>query len=489
MMKDSGSKAPRLLAEPDWRKNWVSTIAVKIMGPLLWGLVLVGIAISTFIHGDVGKNLTEHLNEQADRYAYTIARTLVYDKDNLESLGQTIVSTHYEGIYFNHIRIQIGTLVWNFGHNEVDSESLARPLVTSLAPGSKIAKVIFYHPPVSALVKKERTRLLIAAGTPLILFGIALAFLIQKIIIHPIQNLVMATRKISAGDISLRINPTRQDEFGHLERFFDEMLDQLQEQKEQLQTALESAQAADRTKSRFLANMSHELRTPLNAIIGYSELIMETLDEDKEKELEHLNDLESIRSAGQYLLSLINDILDIAKIEAGKMEIYKSQFTLIDMIDDVAATAMPMMLRNNNHAEIECPETVGDMESDELRIRQVLINLMSNAAKFTHDGNVKLLVKRYSMNGNDWIRFSIEDDGIGISDTHSNRLFNEFAQIEDHIKGKPHGTGLGLSISRKFCNLMGGDIRLESTPGVGSTFIVDLPANLPSQIEVTKRVS
>jgi len=480
--KDSGSSEPGMSVELGWQKNWVSNIAIKIMAPLLWGLIFIGLAIAFFVYGDVGETLTEHLNEQADRYVYAISRTIISDKDSLELLGETIVNTRYEGIYFNRVRIQMGKLVWNFGHYEANSESLSRPLIVSMAPSVKTTEVTFYHPPVSELAKKERIRLLFTAGVPLVILGFALAFLIQRIIIRPIQELVIATQKISAGDISLRMNSSRQDEFGHLERFFDEMLDQLQVQKEQLQTARDSAQAADRTKSQFLANMSHELRTPLNAIIGYSELMMEALVEKEEKDIAQLNDLECIRSAGQHLLSLINDILDLAKIEAGKMEISRSPFRISSMIDSVASTAMPMMIRNNIHAEIDCPATIGGMESDELRIRQVLINLLSNAAKFTYDGNVKLLAERYSMNGCDWIRFKVEDDGIGISELHSKRLFDEFAQIEDHVRGKPSGTGLGLAISRKFCNLMGGDIRLESTPGVGSTFIVDLPATLPSQI-------
>lgn len=490
--KDPGSKRPREPAGSYWQERWVSNIAIKITAPLLWGLVFVGVALSFYLSSDIDKKLSKTLNDHADHSTYVVSRALMLNKTDFDSIAKGIVDNHHmmdhaTRVQFDAIRIQLETRTWSFGQKTKDAETIKRSLIVpAVTPGYK-AEIQFFHKPMRSLIKKERMRLLISAVVPTILLGIALAFLIQRLIIRPIRDLVATTQKISSGDMSLRINSKREDEFGHLERFFDEMLDQLQDQKEQLQTALNSAQTADRAKSKFLANMSHELRTPLNAIIGYSELIMETLDEKKEKEIEHLGDLERIRSAGQHLLSLINDILDIAKIEAGKMEISKSYFRIVDMIGDVAATAMPMMIHNNNHAEISCPENIGEIESDELRIRQVLINLMSNAAKFTQDGNVKLLVERYSMNGSDWVRFSVIDDGIGISNFHSKRLFNEFAQIEDHIKGKPRGTGLGLAISRKFCNLMGGDIRLESTPGVGSTFIVDLPANLPSQIEAVAR--
>jgi len=475
-----------------WQQRWVSNIAIKITAPLLWGLVFIGVILSFYLSGDIDKKLNKTLSDHADHSTYVISRALMLNETDLDSIVKGIINSDHMvdrniGVQFEAIRIKLETRTWSFGQKTADAEMIARSLIVPVVtPGYK-AEIQFFHKPIRSLIKKERMRLLLSAGIPLVLLGITLTFLIQRIIIRPIQDLVTATQKISAGDMSLRLSSNREDEFGHLERFFNEMLDQLQEQKEQLQVALESAQAADRTKSQFLANMSHELRTPLNAIIGYSELVMETLDEDREKEFEHLNDLERIRTAGQHLLSLINDILDIAKIEAGKMEISKSDFRVNDMIGDITATAMPMMLHNHNHAEIDCPDSIGDMKSDELRIRQVLINLMSNAAKFTHDGNVKLLVKRYSMNNHDWIRFSVTDDGIGINELNSKRLFNEFAQIEDNIKGKPRGTGLGLAISRKFCNLMGGDIRLESTPGVGSTFIVDLPANLPSQIEAVVR--
>jgi len=465
---------------PDWKNNWVSSIAIKITAPLLWFLVFIGTAVSFLLSGDVGTNIKTMLNNKADHYAYVMSSSMAEKQTSIQAVGEKLFQAGAKGEPFSGIEIRVGNHTWEFGMKQGSDEVLSRPLLGIGVHQGSSGSVKFYHSPIREMVRRERARLLVSAAVPLVLLGIALSLLISRIIVDPIRGLVLATRRITDGDINLRLNSEREDEFGHLERFFDKMLDQLQEQKDQLQKALESARAADRTKSQFLANMSHELRTPLNAIIGYSELIIESVADGHRGSKDHLVDLEKIRSSGLHLLTLINDILDIAKIEAGKMEIARSQFDIRKVVSEVAATAEPLMLRNNNQARFECPDYIGEMKSDEVRIRQVLINLLSNAAKFTREGSVELSVHRYQVNGRDWIRFKVKDTGIGISDADSDRLFNEFAQVEDRISGKPAGTGLGLAISQKFCNLMGGSIRLESTPGEGSTFSVELPAEIPA---------
>jgi len=473
-----GNDSPDEPAGSDWKNNWVSKIAIKITAPVLWFLVFIGTAVSFLLSGDIDTKVRSELDNQANHYAYALSRMLDTDRESLAHAGERIIKGDADRFPFTAVQIQLGNKSWNFGKAASGDERLTRPLLGSAAANSDYGKIGFHHPPVRQLVKRERVRLLISAGVPLLLLGIALSALVNFVVVGPIQNLVQATRRVSDGDLSLRLNSKRQDEFGHLERFFDDMLDKLQEQNDQIQAALESAQAADRTKSQFLANMSHELRTPLNAIIGYAELMMESLGDQKERRGNYQEDLERIRASGKHLLTLINDVLDIAKIEAGKMEIYTSSFPVRDMIRDIEATAMPLIGRNNNQSEFLCPDDIGNMESDQLRVRQVLLNLLSNAAKFTHDGSIKLVVERYRANGGDWVRFKVEDNGVGIDELDSKRLFSEFAQVEDHINGKPVGTGLGLAISRKFCELMGGSIRLESKPGIGSVFYVELPAAL-----------
>jgi PAS domain S-box-containing protein len=236
----------------------------------------------------------------------------------------------------------------------------------------------------------------------------------------------------------------------------------------------ESLQQANRAKSVFLANMSHELRTPLNAIMGYSEMLQEEAAE------QHLNgfgaDLEKINGAGRHLLALINDILDLSKIEAGKMELFLETFDVANMIDEVASTIRPMVEKNANTLHIERAESLKAMHADQIKVRQGLFNLLSNAAKFTHDGSITLEVEREVMEGNDWIVFRVTDTGIGMSREQILKLFQDFTQADASTTRKFGGTGLGLALTRRFCQIMGGDVTVHSAPGEGSIFTIKLPA-------------
>lgn len=242
-----------------------------------------------------------------------------------------------------------------------------------------------------------------------------------------------------------------------------------------LAEARDAALEATRLKSEFLANMSHELRTPLNAIIGYSEILAEEA-EDSGRESD-LADLKKIRSAGKHLLELINDVLDLSKIEAGKMEVHLENFEVNSMIEDVVSTIAPMVAKNNNRLEIHLGEALGDIRADLTKLRQALFNLLSNASKFTSDGIITLAVEREIRNGVDWFHFGVSDTGIGITPEQMNKLFQAFSQADSSTSKKYGGTGLGLVLSRRFCQMMGGDITVESSAGVGSTFTIHLPAN------------
>ncbi len=230
-----------------------------------------------------------------------------------------------------------------------------------------------------------------------------------------------------------------------------------------------SAEEASRTKSAFLANMSHELRTPLNAIIGYSEMLVEDAIDRGQEEMEP--DLRKIQGSGKHLLSLINDILDLSKIEAGKMTFYLEEFDVPNMVREVASTIQPLLVKNGNHLEIDCPEEVGSICADVTKTRQILFNLLSNASKFTNNGKVLLKCTRDAKE----IHFSVQDTGVGMSAETQKKLFKEFSQADDTSTRKYGGTGLGLAISKRFCEMMGGSIRLESQSGVGTTFYVNLP--------------
>jgi GAF domain-containing protein/CheY-like chemotaxis protein len=243
-------------------------------------------------------------------------------------------------------------------------------------------------------------------------------------------------------------------------RLFDEIQDKSRQLAE-----------ASQHKSQFLANMSHELRTPLNAIIGVSEM----LREDAEAAKQDTEPLDRVLGAGRHLLALINDILDLSKIEAGRMELHLETFPLVPLIQDVAKTIEPMATKNANRIVIDCPADLGTIHADQTRFRQALLNLASNANKFTEKGTVSIAAHPSRLDGRDWISIAVADTGIGMTPEQMSRLFQEFSQADASTTRKYGGTGLGLAISKRFCQMMGGDITVESKPGAGSTFTMRLP--------------
>jgi signal transduction histidine kinase len=243
-------------------------------------------------------------------------------------------------------------------------------------------------------------------------------------------------------------------------RLFDEIQDKSRQLAE-----------AGQHKSQFLANMSHELRTPLNAIIGVSEM----LREDAEAAKQDLEPLDRVLGAGRHLLALINDILDLSKIEAGRMELNLETFALAPLIASVAKTIEPLAAKNENRVAVHCDAAIGIIHADQMRLRQALLNLMSNANKFTEKGTVTITARQGQDNGRDWVTLSVADTGIGMTAEQIGKLFQEFSQASSTTASKYGGTGLGLVISRRFCQMMGGDITVQSEVGRGSTFTIRLP--------------
>src|SRR5258705_175270 len=340
-------------------------------------------------------------------------------------------------------------------------------------------------------------------------FALLVSSKLQKLIAGPMLHLEDTMRMVTATkSYEVRAKKFYGDEIGRLIDGFNTMLSEIQhrdsalhhandelktrtmelegeivhrkEMQKELLNAKLAAEDANRAKSAFLANMSHELRTPLNAIIGYSEMLEEETHELGK--LENVKDLQKIQGAGKHLLSLINDVLDLSKIEAGRMGLHLETFDISQMIEEMVATLHPAIAKNSNTIQVRVPEELGAMRADITKVRQILFNLLSNASKFTDHGKISIDVDRSMDEGQDWIRFRVADTGIGITPKQKANLFQEFTQADVSIARKYGGTGLGLAISYRYVKLMKGRISVESEPGQGSVFTVHLPAKVTTEI-------
>jgi signal transduction histidine kinase len=246
-----------------------------------------------------------------------------------------------------------------------------------------------------------------------------------------------------------------------------------------MRRAMEDSERANEAKSIFLAKMSHQLRTPLNAVIGYSEILLE--DAELKRDSNQIEDLRRINAAGKHLLSLVTSVLDLSKIEADKTELIVEPFDVARFIDDVVATSRSLVVANHNEFVIERSPDLGIMISDATKLRQSVLNLLSNAGKFTKDGRVTLNVSRERGATGDWLRVCIEDNGIGITADNVQKLFKDFNQAEASTAARYGGTGLGLALSQNLCRMMGGAITVESTYGRGSRFAIRVPAYIEDE--------
>lgn len=325
-----------------------------------------------------------------------------------------------------------------------------------------------------------RNQIIIGSTLLFILLSGIIVIALRHVAIRPLINLKKGLHSVADGDLDHKINILNNDEIGDLTKSFNKMVDKLNEtisekkfaedKTEELKILRDQAVQANEAKNNFLANMSHELRTPLNAIIGYSEILIEDF-----KETETAEDLDRIYKSAIHLLAIISEILDLSKIDAGKIEKHETSFEISALLKDLEKTVQPMLLSNNNSLAVDCSKDIGFIHTDLTKLRQVLLNLLSNACKFTHEGAITLVAELHTQNNIDYILFKVKDSGIGILPHDLDKIFEPFVQADNSATRKYGGTGLGLAICQKITNMLGGTIDVFSQPDRGSTFVLELP--------------
>jgi signal transduction histidine kinase len=384
-------------------------------------------------------------------------------------------------------------------HSEPLAEQVLQHMLPRLQQDEKdrvaAAGTHFYD--VARLTDRVTVLIFLTSGV----LGGLLAFSVSRHFTRCIGGLKTGADALGAGNLDHRILLSSRDELGDLADTFNGMAARLREAHDELthanvelerrhleqQALMEAAESASLAKTQFLANMSHELRTPMNAIIGYSEMLTEEAEDLGVGKL--IPDLNKISGAGKHLLSLVTDLLDLSKVEVGKMEINLEWFDIREMLNDVTATMLPVARKNGNDLVSDIDPALGRMQADPTKVRQALFNLLGNACKFTRNGHVELRATREVLATGPWVRFRVIDSGIGMTPDQARKVFEPFTQADASTSRKYGGTGLGLTISRRFCELMGGSVHVESELGKGTTFTIRLPLNVvPSPREPSAAV-
>jgi signal transduction histidine kinase/CheY-like chemotaxis protein/HPt (histidine-containing phosphotransfer) domain-containing protein len=474
----------KFVIDNDWTRNWEASIAVKITAVVIWALVVAGVVISAItLHGAADRlDIQDTRNEEAAAtrlqgwYKTNYAGTPESARNALEKLA-----AEYG---FAALRVVEGDMEWAAG--SMDAAFEARPSRTihfeDATGGMHSATLVLYQRPIAARVAEQRANFMIGVLVALLVFAVFLTWVTNHIVAAPFQKVVETMRRVTNGDLGLRLSVDRKDEYGHLAEFFNSMLNSINDKQHELTAALQAAERADKAKSTFLANMSHEMRTPLTAVLGFAE----TLLDPKLNKDDHDANVRTIMRTGGHLLNVINDVLDLGKIEADRLILEKTQVSPFQLMSELR-TSMELQARAKNinfeiNYEYPIPTAI---ESDALRLKQILLNLCGNAVKFTPHGTVAVNV-RCDVD-KDTMTFEVIDTGIGMSEEQLSRIFYDFTQADSSITKKFGGTGLGLSISRRLAAMLDGELTVSSKLNVGSRFKLTVGTGPLTHVALVRR--
>lgn len=473
------------------QSNWRQSIAVKIASRITWFLVPIAFVSSLFVFSELDKYILQNFEYKVESLTYRVTSVLFNNPSLPDADKSEIINKIAQDLNFKAVKVVSSDyrLSPEIDTSAFDSTSRTIQLAFGDIFENDFIIITGYHVPVTSIIKDTHKNVLAVTIICLTVLASLLVFTIRQQIYNPLKTLVSATEAASNGKRKIILDTERTDEFGHLSVFFKQMLTRLNQQHNKLKETAEEAKNASSAKSVFLANMSHELRTPLNAIIGYGELMLD--DTGSSMTDTHYRDLRKIVSAGHHLLHLINEILDLSKIEAGKLEVMPVDIDLPHLFNELSTTIKPLVEKNNNELIVDCSPQVRQLHSDNLKIRQILINLLGNACKFTENGVISLKAEPCTMNGTECVAFSVADTGTGIKQDLLDSLFDPFTQGDLSSTRSHGGTGLGLSICHRLSLLLGGEITVTSVEGEGTTFTVTIPVvysveELDDDVELTE---